>query len=115
MHLHCAVLEVTGEFHGGDQIRKVQQIVATGSSFAAILADGSHTGRDSARVVDLLRHVQQIHATHSAFAAVLIDRSVLAWGEQDMGGDHTAVMDELRNVQHIHATAFAFAGQMEAL
>ena len=55
----------------------------------------SHTGGDSARVVDLLRNVQQIHATHTAFAAILNDRSVATWGDQDMGGDHTAVMDEL--------------------
>ena len=55
----------------------------------------SHTGSDSARVVDLLRNVQQIHATHTAFAAILNDRSVATWGDQDMGGDHTAVMDEL--------------------
>ena len=72
----------------------------------------SHTGGDSARVVDLLRNVQQIHATHTAFAAILNDRSVATWGDQDMGGDHTAVMDELRNVQQIHATACAFAATL---
>ena len=47
-----------------DQLRNVQQVQATGSAFAAILADGSvvtwgssHTGGDSSAVEDMFAHV----------------------------------------------------------
>ena len=80
--------------HGGDssavqdQLKGVQQIQATDSAFAAILADGSvvtwgpaDSGGDSAAVREQLRGVQQIQATQGAFAAILADGSVVTWGD----------------------------------
>eukprot|EP00435_Cladocopium_sp_Y103_P044313 s1359_g12.t1 len=60
-----------------DQLRNVQQIVATRAAFAAILGDGSVVtwgsrthGGDSSAVQDQLKSVQQVQATHFAFAAI---------------------------------------------
>ncbi|OLP97825.1 hypothetical protein AK812_SmicGene19811, partial [Symbiodinium microadriaticum] len=90
---------------------------ATGSSFAAILGDGSVAtwGRESdasdgKAAKDRLRNVQQIKATYQgAFAAVLGDGSVVTWGHAGYGGDSRAVRHQLNNVQQIQATGFAFA------
>ena len=67
-----------------DQLRNVQQIAATGFTFAATLADGSVVawgvpgyGGDCSTVQDQLRNVQQIQATDRAFAAILVDGSVV--------------------------------------
>ena len=99
-----------------DQLRNVQQIRATLSAFAAILADGSvvtwgdpGAGSCSSDVQDQLRHVRKIEATDSAFAAILADRSVNTWGDQDAGGDSSKIQDQLQNVQQIRATNGAFA------
>jgi alpha-tubulin suppressor-like RCC1 family protein len=80
----------------------VQQVQATGSAFAAVLADGSvvawgnpDCGGDSSAVQDQLKHVQQVQATGSAFAAILADGSVVAWGNPHEGGDCSAVQDQL--------------------
>ena len=74
---------------GGDsssvrtQLENVQQLQATDSAFAALLADGSVVtwgrkdwGGDSSAVQDRLRSVQQLYATNYAFAALLTDGSV---------------------------------------
>ena len=98
-----------------DRLKNVQQIQATESSFAAMLADGSivtwgdeHSGGDSSGVEDQLKNVQQIQATGGAFAAILADGSIVTWGNVDLGGDSTAVQDELKHVQQILATDCAF-------
>ena len=80
--------------YGGDcaavagQLSDVQQVRATHSAFAAILADGSvvtwgepEYGGDCAEVQDQLRSVKQIHATEFAFAAILADGTVVTWGD----------------------------------
>ena len=66
-----------------DQLKGVQQIQATYSAFAAILANGLVVtwgdpgyGGDSSEVQDQLKGVQQIQATDSAFAAILADGSL---------------------------------------
>ena len=118
-----------------DQLRGLQQIQATESAFAAILADGSVVtwgnqlyGGDCSAIQDQLGGVQQIQATKTAFAAILgdgsvrtmqatagafaailADGSVVTWGNQLYGGDSSAVQDQLRGVQQIQATAGAFA------
>eukprot|EP00435_Cladocopium_sp_Y103_P026695 s1488_g6.t1 len=99
-----------------DQFKNVQQICATDSAFAAILADGSvvawgapNHGGDCSAVQSQLRKVQQIQAASMAFAAILADGSVVAWGDPDSGGDCSAVQAQLRNVQQIQATRYAFA------
>ena len=81
-----------------DQLKGVQQIQATGHSFAAILADGSlvswghpKSGGDSSEVQDQLKSVQKIQAAHRAFAAILADGSVVSWGDPGSGGDSSAV------------------------
>jgi len=81
----------------------VQQIQATQSAFAAILADGSvvswgdaKAGGDSSAVQDQLRGVQQIQATQRAFAAILADGSVVTWGAAVSGGDSSGVQNVLR-------------------
>jgi alpha-tubulin suppressor-like RCC1 family protein len=68
----------------------VQEIGATDSAFAAILADGSVVtwgdpdfGGDSSQVQDQLKNVHQIQATESKFAAILFDGSVVSWGSVD--------------------------------
>jgi alpha-tubulin suppressor-like RCC1 family protein len=68
----------------------VQQISATGLSFAAILADGSVVtwgnpafGGDSSTVQDQLRNVQQIRGTDAAFTAILADGQVVSWGYRE--------------------------------
>ena len=99
-----------------DQLRGVQQIQATESAFAAILADGSvvtwgdaYRGGDSLGVQDQLRGVQQIQAARDAFAAILADGSVVTWGDA-FHGDKSAVRNQLKGVHQIQATRFAFAG-----
>ena len=99
-----------------DQLKGVQQIRATKSAFAAILADGSvvswgdpDEGGDSSAVQDQLRGVKQIQATEDAFAAILADGSVVSWGDPDEGGDSSAVRDRLKGVRQIQATGRAFA------
>ena len=99
-----------------DQLKNVQQIHATHSAFAAILADGSvvtwgdpNNGGDSTRVRDQLKNVRQIHATGGAFAALLADGGVITWGDRRNGGNSTMVRDQLKNVHQICATDGAFA------
>ena len=99
-----------------EKFQNVQQICATDSAFAAILADGSVTvwgsetfGGDISEVQDQLRHVQQIQASGGAFSVILADGSVVAWGAPDDGGDCSAVHDKLTTVQQIQATDSAFA------
>ena len=74
-----------------DQLKGVQQIQATSSAFAAILADGlvvtwadPDYGGDSSEVQDQLKGVQQIQATYSAFAAILANGLVVTWAFQLM-------------------------------
>ena len=69
-----------------DQLQNVQQVCATFSAFAAVLADGrvvtwgdASRGGDSSQVADQLRNVRQIHASHGAFAAILADGTVVPW------------------------------------
>eukprot|EP00438_Fugacium_kawagutii_P029344 Skav212251 [mRNA] locus=scaffold499:95947:96399:- [translate_table: standard] len=78
------------------QLRNVQQIRATSSAFAALLADGrvvtwgsSREGGDSSEVQDQLQNVQQIHARGYAFAAILADDRVVTWGNPQGGGDNS--------------------------
>ena len=121
-----------------DQFRGVQQIQATGSAFAAILADGSvvtwgnrGAGGDNSSVQYQLKGVQHIHTTWGAFAAILAsqlkgvqqiqasrmgafaaileDGSVVTWGRADCGGVSSSVQDQLRGVQQIQAAKQAFA------
>ena len=99
-----------------DQLRNVQQVRATRSAFAAILADGSVVtwgdpdfGGDSSRVQHQLTNVQQICGTQHAFAAILADGSVVTWGHPEHGGDSSTVRHQLRNVQQISSTVAAFA------
>ena len=79
--------------HGGDssavrdQLKNVQQIQATDSAFAAILADGSvvtwgsdRNGGDCSAVHDELRNVQQIQAASTAFGCDLWE-----WLRRDLG------------------------------
>ena len=103
-----------------DQLRDVQQIQATGTAFAAILADGSvvtwgdpRYGGSSAAVQDQLKGVQQIQAAREAFAAILGDGSVVTWGNAVAGADSSAVQDQLKGVQQIKATHYAFAAILE--
>ena len=99
-----------------DQLKGVQQVQATLSAFAAILADGSVAawgepgfGGDSSQVQDQLKGVQQVQATSYAFAAILADGSVVTWGRPDFGGDSSQVQDQLKGVQQVQATSYAFA------
>ena len=99
-----------------DQLKNVQQIQATSSSFAAILANGSivtwadpRCGGDCSAVQYQLKNVQQIQATDLAFAAILANGSVVTWGDPHRGGDCSAVQDQLKNVQLVQATSEAFA------
>jgi hypothetical protein len=107
---------------GGDsnavqnQLKNIQQVCATGSAFAAMLADGSvitwgdpEYGGDCSPVRGQLRNVRKLHATWWAFAAILADGSVVTWGEPGSGGDITAVQGQLQHVKYIHATDNAFA------
>eukprot|EP00434_Breviolum_minutum_P016427 symbB.v1.2.014480.t1/scaffold1060.1/size140514/3 len=103
-----------------DQLRGVQQIQATGTAFAAILADGSvvtwgdpRYGGSSAAVRDQLKGVQQIQAAREAFAAILGDGSVVTWGNAVAGADSSAVQDQLKGVQQIQAAQMAFAAILE--
>eukprot|EP00435_Cladocopium_sp_Y103_P044255 s149_g12.t1 len=119
----CDRIVTWGDPHAGgdssavqDQLRSVQQVQATHSAFAAILADGyvvtwGHPdyGGDSSAVKDQLRNVQQVQATRCAFAAVLADGSVVTWGSSFSGGDSSAVQDQLKNVQQAQSTNHAFA------
>ena len=88
-----------------DQLKGVQQVQATNSAFAAILADGSvvtwgrpYCGGDSSEVQDQLKGVQQLQATDCAFAAILADGSVVTWGGPDYGGDSSAVLAQFASV-----------------
>eukprot|EP00435_Cladocopium_sp_Y103_P063717 s1970_g25.t1 len=99
-----------------DQLKAVQQVQATHSAFAAILADGSVVtwgaplcGGDSSEVQDQLKGVQQVQATQEAFAAILADGSVVTWGTPGFGGDSSEVQDRLKGVQQLQATERAFA------
>ena len=99
-----------------DQLRRVQQLQATGRAFAAILADGSvitwgHPGYggDSSEVRDQLQNVRQVQATESAFAAIRADGSAVTWGDPDAGGVSTEIQEKLNGVQQIQATGRAFA------
>ena len=56
-----------------------------------------------------MKNVQQIQVTDSAFAAILGDGSVVAWGEDGLGGDSSAVQEHLQTGQQIQATEPAFA------
>ena len=69
-----------------DQLKNVQQVSATFSAFAAVLADGTvvtwgdaSRGGDSTQVADQLRNVWQIHGSHGAFAAILQAGTVVPW------------------------------------
>ena len=82
-----------------------------GSSFAALMGDGSvvtwghpDCRGDSGRVQERLKNVQHIQTTRTAFAAVLDNGSVVTWGDPDGGGDSSRVQEQLENVQHIQAT-----------
>ena len=99
-----------------DQLKGAQQIQATGSPFAAILANGLVVtwgdpgyGRDSSEVQDQLKGVQQIQATYSAFAAILANGLVVTWGDPGYGGYSSEVQDQLKGVQQVQATSGAFA------
>ena len=84
------------------ELKDVQQIKASASACAALLADGSVVtwGRvDSSQVQEQLRHVQRIFATRLAFAALLADGSVVCWGDRFHGGDCSAVQEQLKDVQ----------------
>ena len=70
-----------------DQLKGVQQVHATDSAFAAILADGSvvtwgdrYFGGDSSGVKDQLKGIQQVEGTRTSFVAILADGSVVTWG-----------------------------------
>ena len=115
---HCDIVCGGDSSEVKDQLRKVKQIAATDSAFAAILANrrvvtwgDPNFGGDSAEVQDELRNVQQIAATKGAFAAVLADGNVVTWGDDSDfdAGDSTAVQDQLRNVKQICASRRAFA------
>ena len=79
--------------------QKFQQICSTGSSFAAILADG--TVKADAfddgylAVQHRLCNVQQLHANDWAYAAILGDGNLVTWGDPSCGGDSTAVQGQL--------------------
>lgn len=101
-------LLLPGAIFGGDssavqdQLRSVQEIQATGTAFAAILADRSvvawsnpQSGGDSSEVQDQLRNVRQIRGSRGAFAAMLADGSVVSWGDPALGGFSSAVQDQL--------------------
>ena len=99
-----------------DELKGVQQIQATYSAFAAILADGlvvtwgdPDHGGDSSEAQDQLKGVQQIQATGSAFAAILADGLLVTWGNPDCGGDSSEVQDQLKGVQQVQATGHSFA------
>ena len=98
----------------------VQQIVATNSAFAAVLADGSVVtwgksdyGGDSSAVQHRLKSVKQLVGNYGSFAALLADGSVVTWpveDDQGTGGDSSAVQDQLgQNVKQLGATHGAFA------
>ena len=87
------------------QLTGVHQIQATGSTFAAILTDGSvvawgvdGSGGDASIVPEGLQNVQQIQASMQAFAAILSTGSVVTWGSALHGGDSSAVQAQLRDV-----------------
>eukprot|EP00435_Cladocopium_sp_Y103_P006123 s3653_g1.t6 len=95
-----------------DRLKKVQQVKASSSAFAATLADGSvvtwgdpDCGADSSAVQDRLRNVQQVQATGRSFAAILADGSVVTWGHARDGGDSSEVQQQLKNVHQIQAAA----------
>ena len=79
----------------------MQQISATHSAFAAILADGtvvtwggSTCGGNSSRVQHQLTNVQEVHGGREAFAAIRADGSVVTWGDANKGGDSSTVQDQ---------------------
>eukprot|EP00439_Symbiodinium_sp_Y106_P069143 s927_g11.t2 len=86
-------------------------VQSNGSSFAAILGDGSVVtwgdidfGGDNSSVRDQLKNVQQIQAGWYAFAAIL---------RAEYGGYSSAVQDQLTNAQEIQATRSAFAAILD--
>ena len=90
-----------------EQLVQAQQIQATLSVFAAILAEGSvMTG---AMVTGQLVCVGQIQATQGAVAAVLEDGSVVTWGLHIYAGDSSQAQEQLVQVRQIQATQRAFA------
>ena len=79
----------------------MQQLHATKTAFAAILAHGSvvtwgrHAfGGDNSSVRDRLKNVRDIQGSAGAFAAILEDDSVATWGDPERGGDSSAVQDQ---------------------
>ena len=77
----------------------MEQIQATSTAFAAILADGQvvtwgnpTSGGDNSGVQDQLKSVQELHATDTAFAAILADGTVVAWGNPEQGGSKTSAI-----------------------
>ena len=115
---------------GGDcskvqcQLVDVQYIYATNFAFAALKANGSVVSWGSADKVykhgewtgemkdlgfskvqaQLGVDVQSIYSTESDFAALKADGTVVAWGNQQLGGDCTAIQDQLVDVQSIYST-----------
>eukprot|EP00439_Symbiodinium_sp_Y106_P071594 s2060_g12.t3 len=98
------------------KLKNVQQIAASKSAFAALLADGSvvtwgspDRGGDSAAVQDQLQEIEELQANKWAFAARRSDKTVVTWGDPERGGDIRAVRSQLTDVQEIHSTRVAFA------
>lgn len=90
-----------------DQLWNVQEMSASQSAFAALLADGrvltwgsGLSGGDSSGVQSHLSNVQKIHATASAFIATLGDGKAVTWGIPH--GHH--IQDLLLHVQKVRAT-----------
>ena len=55
-------------------------------------------------------HIQASRgAVVGAFAAIQTDGSVVAWGDERLGGDSRAVQDQLKDVRQIQASGAAFA------
>ena len=111
--------ESGGESSGvQDQLRNVQRIYATGSAFAALLADGTvvtwgaeEHGGDCTRVRAKLQNVREIHATSEAFVAILADGTVAAWGSPELVGDAAVLQlpEQLRNGEQIYAARYVLA------
>lgn len=86
-----------------NRLRDVREVKATGSAFAAVLANrhvvtwgDSDYGGDSSGVQDQLRDVGEVQARRGgAFAAILTDGRVVTWGHPRWGGDSSAVQDQL--------------------
>uniref|UniRef100_UPI0009C8411C hypothetical protein n=1 Tax=Pseudomonas sp. FSL W5-0299 TaxID=1917484 RepID=UPI0009C8411C len=59
--------------------------------------------------IALLNDIVQVAGTGEAFAALRKNGTVVAWGNQRMGGDTSAVEDQLINVQALYSSYEAFA------